>query len=255
MHILKTGGRLIDDDKALTETIQFFISLPGKKIWVHGGGNYANKLCEQMGVQPLMRDGRRITDAQTLEIVTMVYAGLLNKKIVSLLQAEGCNAIGLSGADGNCIRAEKRPAEPFDYGFAGDIQNVNLKFFDYLTKEELLPVVCSITHDQKGQLLNTNADTIASTLAAAFSEKQETKLLLLMDKPGILENPKDDESVVIELDGNRFREMKANGTISQGMIPKLDNAFRVLNEQLKIQIGNIESIKSGICTKLLLGNA
>ncbi|MEL7118789.1 MAG: acetylglutamate kinase [Bacteroidota bacterium] len=230
LHILKIGGKLLSKPYLLDAVLSAFIKKEGVKILVHGGGNKASELLQQLDIQPRMTAGRRITDAPTLEVVTMVYAGLINKQLVSQLQALGCNAIGLSGADGNAIQAHKRPPFPFDYGFAGDIDIVNSKMIISLLNSELCPVFCAITHDKEGQLLNTNADTIASTLAVAMAPFFEVELIFCLEKNGVLADPENDATVIPELSEANFQKLKAEGIIYDGMIPKLDNAFSALHK-------------------------
>ncbi len=228
LTILKIGGNIINDPPTLTKVLKDFTKLSGKKILIHGGGKRASALMRQMGLEPNMVDGRRITDAATLEIVTMVYAGVLNKNIVAQLQAIGCNAIGLSGADGNAIQSHKRIVKEIDYGFVGDIDEVNGKNITQLLVAGFTPVFCAITHDKKGQLLNTNADSIASRLAAAMGRYFKTKLILCFEKDGVLSNPDDDTSVIPSITFQEFQDHKASGVISAGMIPKMEGAFFAL---------------------------
>ena len=196
LHILKIGGKLIENPPRLERLLSDFTNLNGHKILVHGGGKRASQLCHALSIEPKMIEGRRITDEPTLEIVTMVYAGLINKNIVSQLQALGCNAIGLSGADGNAILAHKRIVKTIDYGFAGDIDAVNTNTIAGLVNLNLTPVFCAITHNGKGQLLNTNADTIAATLATALVKQYDVHLKYCFEKKGVLSDPDNDDSVI-----------------------------------------------------------
>ena len=230
MQILKIGGKLLANPYLLDAALSAFVKKEGQKILVHGGGNKASELLQQLAIPPKMTAGRRITDAPTLEVVTMVYAGLINKQLVSQLQAIGCNALGLSGADGNVIQAHKRPSIPFDYGFAGDIDQVNSDLIISLLNSGICPVFCAITHDKEGQLLNTNADTIASTLAVALAPFFKVELIFCLEKNGVLADPENDATVIPELTVENFQKLKAEGIIYDGMIPKLDNAFSALDK-------------------------
>lgn len=251
LHLLKIGGKLIEDQEKLTFVLDRFSKLEGAKVLVHGGGKRANQLCTQLSIEPKMVDGRRITDAPTLEVVTMVYSGLINKNIVSQLQALGCNAIGLSGADGNTILAHKRVVKTIDYGFAGDIDEVNSSTIAGLISLGLIPVFCAITHDGKGQLLNTNADTIAATLATALAGEYEVHLKYCFEKQGVLSEPANERSVIKRLDPHRYQAYRQNGVINEGMIPKLDNAFGALSRGVEeVIIGNPKTIFDGTGTVL-----
>jgi acetylglutamate kinase len=225
LTILKIGGKLLDDDAQLGSALSAFANIQGPKILVHGGGKKGSEISRRLGIEPQMVDGRRITDAATLEVVTMVYAGLLNKKIVAQLQSLGCNALGLSGPDGNAIHANQRPSGEVDYGLAGDVDMVNKKLITTLLKKGITPVFSPITHDGSGQLLNTNADTIARMLAAALSKDFEVTLKFCFEKDGVLLTPTDDSSVMRKLSKTKYKMFRSDGTISEGMIPKLDNAF------------------------------
>jgi len=233
LTIVKIGGNVIDSEEALEKFVDGFAKLKGKKLLVHGGGAVASNLGKQMGIKPNLVDGRRITDAETLKIVTMVYAGLINKSIVAALQAKQCNAIGLSGADGNTILAHKRIGTAIDYGFVGDIDKVDQKFLGTLIESGAIPVFSAITHDGKGTLLNTNADTIARALAGALASSYNVSLVYTFEKQGVLEDPEDDQSVINELNPANYEDYKASGAISGGMIPKLDNSFEALEDGVK----------------------
>jgi acetylglutamate kinase len=237
--VVKIGGNIIDDEKKLSSFLKNFAALTEKKILVHGGGKLATKLAEQMNVPQQMVDGRRITDAETLKIVTMVYAGYINKKIVAQLQAHDVNAIGLSGADGNTIEAHQRIHPTTDYGFAGDVDRINVSLFQTLLEKNLTPVLSPITHNRKGQLLNTNADTIAQETARALTEAFEVTLLYGFEKEGVLLNVNDPLSVIKKMDPALYKELKKEEKIFAGMIPKLDNAFAALDHGVcKVIIGN-----------------
>lgn len=241
--IIKIGGNIIDDENKLSSFLEDFASIDQKKILIHGGGKLATKLAEQLNVPQQMVDGRRITDAETLKIVTMVYAGYINKNIVARLQANNCNAIGVSGADGNAIHAHKRIHPSLDYGFAGDIDAVNSFFFKELLSQNLVPVIAPITHDKKGQLLNTNADTIAQETAKALSSFYDVQLIYSFEKNGVLLDVNNENSVIKTLNAAYYSELKTEGKIFAGMIPKLDNAFTALRCGVKkVIIGKAEEV-------------
>lgn len=225
LHIVKIGGKVVDDQGMLTTFLDQLANTPGRKILVHGGGKGATALSERLGVPTQMVEGRRITDDATLEIAVMVYAGWFNKSVVALLQARGCNAIGLSGTDGNLILAEKRPVKTIDYGWVGDVKAVNAGGITQLLKADLVPVFCAITHNGKGQLLNTNADTIAASLAAALAPGYAVQLAFFFEKNGVLLDPGDDSTLIPALDPDTYQAYREQGNIHTGMVPKLDNAF------------------------------
>ncbi len=245
LTIIKIGGNVIDNSENLHRFLLDFTALPGDKILVHGGGKIATELGESLGVEAKMVDGRRITDIETLRIVTMVYAGLINKNMVAQLQAKGSNAIGLTGADGNIIQAVKRPVKTIDYGFVGDLNetSVSSATLDSLLKARLVPVLCAITHDGDSQLLNTNADTIASAVAVAMSSLYETQLVYCFEKKGVLKDINDDSSVVREIRAEEFDGLKADGTVASGMIPKLHNAFDAIKKGVSaVYIGKADEL-------------
>jgi acetylglutamate kinase len=243
VSVIKIGGNIIDDANALLSFLQAFAKVKGKKILVHGGGKLATRLAEQMGIQQQMVDGRRITDAETLKIITMVYAGYINKNIVAQLQANGCNAIGLTGADSNLIKAHKRVHATIDYGFVGDIEEVNDGFLKILLEQDLSVIVSPVTHDMTGQLLNTNADTIAQEIARALSKIYSVQLIYSFEKKGVLSNVDDSESVIPVITQVYYEELKSKQLIFAGMIPKLDNAFRAISQGVsKVVIGNAEQL-------------
>lgn len=186
ISIIKIGGNVIDHPDKLDEFLALFAKFPGKKILIHGGGVMASRFGESMGIMPQMKDGRRITDQDTLQIVTMVYAGLINKQLVAKLQSLDQNALGFTGADANLILSEKRPIKEIDYGYVGDVKAINSPILELLLGEQIVPVVCAITHDKHGQLLNTNADTIASEIATSLSKKHTVNLFYCFDRPGVL---------------------------------------------------------------------
>lgn len=243
LKVIKIGGNIIDNEDALQTFLKNFSKIKGLKILVHGGGNSATKLSNQMNVEVKMIDGRRITDAKTLDIITMVYAGKINKNMVAKLQASQCNAIGFTGADGNSIIAEKRPVKTIDYGFAGDILKVNTNTLEFLLNNNVTPVFCAITHDEKGQLLNTNADTIASELAIGFADIYKTELYYCFEKKGVLKDVNDNNSVIGNINTKNYQTLKDQGVIADGMLPKLDNCFHAIaNNVNKVCIGKPEML-------------
>jgi acetylglutamate kinase len=243
LKIIKIGGHIIDNEGALKEFLSIFAAIEGPKILVHGGGKLATQLANDMQVEVRMVDGRRITDEVTLDIITMVYAGKINKNIVSKLQAHNCNAVGFTGADGNSIVAEKRPVRTIDYGFAGDILRVNTGTLNVLLNHDVVPVFSAISHDGKGQLLNTNADTIASELAIGFAGLYPTELYYCFEKAGVLKDINDETSVITNINTNNYRDLKVQGLIDGGMLPKLDNCFHAIaNKVNKVYIGRLEML-------------
>lgn len=239
IKIVKIGGNIINDETALHSFLADFAQLKGPKVLIHGGGKLASELAKELNIPVTMIDGRRVTDTQTLDLITMVYAGKINKQIVAQLQAYNANAIGFTGADGNTIISTKRPAEPIDYGFAGDVVTVNPQVVTALINNEVTPVFCAITHDANGQLLNTNADTIAAELAIGLSADFNTELYYCFEKPGVLSDVTDDTSVIEQITLETYVQLKTNGVIFEGMLPKLDNCFHALkNNVQKVHIGN-----------------
>jgi acetylglutamate kinase len=243
LKIVKIGGNIIDDDKALNNFLSDFSKLTCHKILVHGGGKIATKIAEKMGVEVKMFEGRRITDQANLDIITMVYAGKINKTIVAKLQAQKCNAIGFTGADGNTIVSEKRKVKTVDYGFAGDVLEVNTETVRLLLKSNTTPIFCAITHDGQGQLLNTNADTIASELAIGLAKHFETELYYCFEKNGVLKDINDDTSVIENINPESYQVLVAEDVISEGMLPKLNNCFQAITRNVKkVCIGKPEMI-------------
>ncbi|MCF6294646.1 MAG: acetylglutamate kinase [Flavobacteriaceae bacterium] len=241
LKIIKIGGNIIDNEDALHSFLKEFSKLKGSKILVHGGGKLATQLANKMNVEVKMSNGRRITDVETLDIITMVYAGKINKTIVAKLQAQQCNAVGFSGADGNTIVSVKRHVKEVDFGYVGDVVMVNISVLKTLLKTNCTPVFCAITHDENGQLLNTNADTIASELAIAFAEVYKTELYYCFEKSGVLENVDDNASVIEDITTENFQTLKDQGTIADGMLPKLDNCFHAIAHNVsKVCIGKPE---------------
>jgi len=245
LYIIKIGGNVIDNSESLHNFLKDFTALKGFKILVHGGGKVATQLSETLGIEAKLVDGRRITDIETLRIVTMVYAGLINKNIVAQLQSFGNNAIGLTGADGNFIRTKKRPVKTIDYGFVGDMEEGSIKpeNIKRLMDAGFTPVFCALTHDGEGQLLNTNADTIASALAVTLSELYETTLIYCFEKQGVLKDINDETSLINEIDPENYEELKKQQIIHSGMLPKLDNAFAAIACGVKaVIIGHAEKL-------------
>ncbi|HRO71476.1 MAG TPA: acetylglutamate kinase [Chitinophagaceae bacterium] len=243
LYIIKIGGNIIDDEKVLSSFLENFAAIEEKKILVHGGGKLATRLAEKLGIQQQLVDGRRITDAETLKIITMVYAGYINKNIVARLQANQCNAMGLCGADGDSILAHKRQHPILDYGYVGDVDAINTQLLRRLLEQNISIVFAPVTHDQQGQLLNTNADTIAQELAKALSADYEVSLIYSFDKSGVLLNTDDDTSLIPEITPSYYRQLKSRQKIFAGMIPKLDNAFAALNSGVsKVILGKAENL-------------
>jgi len=233
LTVVKVGGGILEDVTSLAGFLDRFVALPGLKILVHGGGRLATKLSGQLNIESKLVEGRRITDANTIDIVTMVYGGLINKKTVAALQARGCNAGGFTGADMNLISAGKRPVKDIDYGFVGDVSKVNHDAISVLLANGITPVIAPLTHDGNGQLLNTNADTIASEIAGAMSYLYDVSLVFCFEKPGVLIDTNDDNSVIPEITESSYLSLKENGTIHSGMIPKIDNSFNALQKGVK----------------------
>jgi len=230
LYIIKIGGNVIDNSENLHRFLKDFTALPGNKILVHGGGKVATQLSETLGIEPKMIDGRRITDIETLRVVTMVYGGLINKNIVAQLQRLGNNAIGLTGADGDLIRAKKRPVKTVDYGFVGDLDENSIKPQNIVSLLDagFTPVFCALTHDGDGQLLNTNADTIASALAVALAKSYNTTLIYCFEKKGVLKDINDESSLIEQINPHHYATLKEEKIIHSGMLPKLDNAFTAI---------------------------
>lgn len=232
--VFKIGGNVIDSPAALTRFLTAFSSLRGDKVLVHGGGKIATQIAGQLNVPTTMVEGRRITDKPMLDVVTMVYGGLVNKQIVAQLQVLGVNAIGLTGADAGLVKAQKRPVATIDYGFVGDIQEVDSGRLQSFTNQGLVPVLAPLSFDPSlGTLLNTNADTMAQALAVDLIRHNEVTLVYCFEKKGVLSNPDDDDSVINQLTPTVYAEHKAAGSINKGMIPKLDNAFAALDAGVK----------------------
>jgi len=242
LFVIKIGGNVVDDAVALESFLKKFTAIEGNKILVHGGGKIATAIGKQLGIEPNYINGRRITDAATIDLVTMVYGGLINKKLVASLQSMQCNAIGLTGADANIIPSSKRPVAEIDYGFVGDIKNdeVGVSSLKVFLDNGLVPVVAPLTHDVNGQLLNTNADTIASTLAVALSKLYDVRLIYCFEKKGVLENVVDETSVITLINKEKYQQLLDDMKLADGILPKIENAFA--------------AIKSGV-NEVLIGDA
>ena len=232
--VVKVGGAIVEDSEQLARLLKDFAAIPGKKVLVHGGGRRATKVAAALGIESKMVNGRRITDADMLEVVTMVYGGLVNKNLVAKLQANGVNALGLTGADMDVIHSHKRPLKDgIDFGFVGDVERANGKMLQTLINEGITPVMAPLTHDGKGNILNTNADTIASETAKALAPYYDVTLIYSFEKKGVLSNPEDDDSVIPVITHADFERYKADGTVAGGMIPKLENALAAIDAGVK----------------------
>lgn len=229
LTIVKVGGAVVEDELQLSQLLKDFGAINGRKVLVHGGGRKATKMAERLGIETKMVNGRRITDAAMLEVVTMVYGGLVNKYLVAQLQANGVNALGLTGADANVILSHKRPLKDgIDYGFVGDVDYVAHQTLAHLIEAGIIPVMAPLTHDAEGHILNTNADTIASETAKALANSYDVTLIFSFEKKGVLSNPDDDDSVIPVITKEDFERYKADGTISGGMLPKIENALKAV---------------------------
>lgn len=232
--IVKVGGAIVEDNEQLAQLLTDFAAIPGKKVLVHGGGRRATKVAAALGIESKMVNGRRITDAQMLEVVTMVYGGLVNKNLVAKLQAKGVNALGLTGADMDVIHSHKRPVKDgVDFGYVGDVERANGKMLQTLIQEGITPVMAPLTHDGNGYILNTNADTIASETAKALAPYYDVTLIYSFEKKGVLSNPDDDNSVIPVITRSDFEKYQADGTIGGGMIPKIENALAAVDAGVK----------------------
>lgn len=250
LYIIKIGGNIIDDETKLDSFLHDFARIDAPKILVHGGGKLATRMADQLQVPQQLVEGRRITDAETLRIVTMVYAGYINKQIVAKLQGFQCNAFGLCGADGNAIQAHKRIHATIDYGFAGDVDRIDVNLLQTLLNSRLTLVIAPITHDRSGQLLNTNADTIAQETARALGMVYDVRLIYSFEKRGVLLDANDDATVIPKINPAYYSELKANGKIFAGMIPKLDNAFAAVASGVRqVIIGRAENITALVAGK------
>ena len=229
LTIVKVGGAVVEDSARLDSLLSAFAAIDGRKVLVHGGGRRATAIASRLGVESRMVDGRRVTDGAMLEVVTMVYGGLVNKDIVARLQARGINSIGLTGADGGVILSHKRPVKDVDYGFVGDVDRVDGSRLSSLIEGGSTPVMAPLTHDGHGQMLNTNADTIAAETAKALAERYDVTLMYCFEKPGVMAEPDDDSTLIPVITRQDFRRLKADGTVTGGMLPKLENAFSAID--------------------------
>ena len=252
--LIKVGGKIVEEPESLKLLLAEFSKIPGHKVLVHGGGRSATTLAAQLGIESKMVNGRRVTDEEMLKVVTMVYGGLVNKKIVAGLQALGVNALGLTGADLNYMRSEKRPIAEVDYGFVGDVKKVDADILSDLISKGVVPVLAPLTHDKKGNLLNTNADTIAGEAAKALAKHFEVTLMYCFEKKGVLADENDDDSVIAKINPATFEKLVSEGVISGGMIPKLENAFDALKSGVKrVVITRADDISSVKGTTIVLG--
>ena len=247
LNIVKIGGAIIEEDAKLLPFLENFAALEGPKILVHGGGKKATAWSEKLGIPVQMKDGRRVTDAATLELITGLYAGQVNKSIVAHLQGMDCNALGLSGADANAIQAVKRPVKAIDYGFVGDVKQVNNSWFKHLLDQNISPVCCAITHDKNGQLFNTNADTITAEIGKALAQDFEVKISYCFELPGVMKDLNDPNSLIENINRASYQELLLDNTIAAGMLPKLHNAFDALNAGVnEVAIGATNMINQTI---------
>lgn len=252
LTIIKVGGKIVEEEATLRKLLQDFSALEGYKILVHGGGRSATKIASQLGIESQMVEGRRITDAETLKVVTMVYGGLVNKNIVAGLQSLNVNALGLTGADMNLIRSEKRPVTTVDYGYVGDVKEVNATLLVSLIKQGIVPVLAPLTHDKEGNMLNTNADTIAGETAKALATSFDVTLVYCFEKKGVLRDENDDNTLIPLINRNTFTQLVTEGIIQGGMIPKLENSFQAIEAGVKeVIITKADAIApgKGTCVK------
>ena len=246
LNVIKVGGAVVEDPQALEAFLTQFAAVEGCKVLVHGGGRSATAMAARLGIETKMLNGRRITDEAMLEVVTMVYGGLVNKTIVARMQAAGLNAIGLTGADMDCIRSDKRPSDPIDYGFAGDVRCVDGKALHTLVGAGFVPVMAPLTHNGKGQLLNTNADTIAAEVAKGLVPFYDVTLTFCFEKKGVLADPTDEDSVIPRINRDKYETLVADGTLSGGMLPKFHNAFSALDAGVaRVVITSANNLSAG----------
>ena len=256
IRIVKVGGKVVENPETLNQLLDDFKELPDPKILVHGGGNIATQIAQKLGYEVKMIEGRRVTDENMLDVVTMVYGGLVNKKVVAGFQARGCNALGLTGADLNLLKATKRPAVPVDYGLVGDISEVHTQSLAGILKQGITPVIAPLSHDGNGQLFNTNADTIASQLASALADTFTVDLVFCLDKKGVLLNVEDEKSLIRKLDHASYEKLKHDKVIHEGMLPKLESGFIALDAGVdKVFVTDIHALKENAFggTQLLSG--
>jgi acetylglutamate kinase len=254
LFVIKIGGNVIDDVTSLSAFLKNFAAIPGKKILIHGGGKIATKLGDKLGIESKYSNGRRITDAETIDLVTMVYGGLVNKKVVAQLQSLQCNAIGLTGADANLLPATKRPLtkEGIDFGFVGDIDHslLSTHHWNLLLDGDLIPVIAPLTHDGNGQILNTNADTMASAIAVALSKQYAVRLIYCFEKKGVLQDVNDDNSAISLITKDIYRQLKEGNKLFDGILPKIDNAFAAIDSGVtEVLIGHADDLLQNITQK------
>lgn len=246
LKVIKVGGKLIENEDRFSAFLKDFSKLEGNKILVHGGGNLATEIATKLGYETKIIDGRRITDKDSMQVITMVYGGLISKKIVAKLYSLGLNAVGLCGADGGSVISKKRPIKDLDYGFVGDIESVNVNFVDSLLKKDIIPVFSAISCSTNGELYNTNADSIASAIAVNMSAKYETELYYCFEKKGVLANPENEDSIVRTLDFETYEYLVQDKVITDGMLPKLHNCFEALqNGVSSIHLGDFTLLEPG----------
>ncbi len=253
LTVIKVGGKIVEEQETLNLLLDTFSTIQGKKVLVHGGGRSATRLATQLGIESRMIEGRRITDEAMLNVVTMVYGGLVNKNIVAKLQARGINALGLTGADCNVLHAHKRPVDKIDWGYVGDIDKADGNMLATLIDKDIVPIMAPLTHDGNGNLLNTNADTIAAETAKSLSPYYDVTLIYCFEHPGVMRNPDDSNSIISDINSSIYKELIADGTISGGMIPKIDNAFDALRNGVgKVIITKADAIDGVKGTRIAL---
>ena len=241
--IIKVGGKIVEEHESLNSLLDRFAQIEGRKVLIHGGGRSATRIAERLGIESRMVGGRRITDSDTLQVVTMVYGGLVNKNIVAQLQAREVNALGLTGADCNIIRAHKRPVGEVDYGFVGDVDRADGAMLSRLIEQGIVPIIAPLTHDGNGNMLNTNADTMAAETAKALATQYDTTLIYCFELPGVMRDPEDAGSLIVTITGESYKALLADGIISGGMIPKMENAFNAIgNGVSKVIITKADAI-------------
>lgn len=233
LSLIKVGGKIVEEQATLSRLLASFAAIPGRKVLVHGGGRSATAMASRLGIESRMVGGRRITDKAMLEVVTMVYAGLVNKNIVAGLQAQGVNALGMTGADMNILLSDKRPVGEVDYGYVGDVRRVDAAALSALIEMGVVPVIAPLTHDGRGSMLNTNADTMAGETAKALASRYEVSLVYCFEKRGVLRDENDDNSVIAEMTRQQFETYRAEGVVQGGMIPKLENAFDAIRHGVR----------------------
>ena len=233
LTIIKVGGKIVEESESLGNLLDRFAAIEGRKLLIHGGGRSATRMAERLGIESRMVNGRRITDEATLQVVTMVYGGLVNKNIVAQLQARGINALGLTGADCNIIKAHKRPVKDVDYGFVGDVECADGAMLARLIEQGITPVVAPLTHDGNGNMLNTNADTMAAETAKAVAAHYDVTLMYCFEFPGVMRDPEDETSLIATITHENYKTLLADGIVSGGMIPKIDNAFNAIENGVK----------------------